>query len=179
MRIPAGRDRGFTLVELLMVAALTMVLLFGAIYSASESFAVVSEGDARAHTHVHARRALDRLLKDCRYAAAVDVAGDADTGWTITIDATSSLDPDVLVYTWDPQTAVLRVSDGLLSPDIAVEGLETFDLGREFADHGAGPVIARIKFDWVLLVDAGDESGSTVSGRTLSLSGATWVRVNA
>ena len=173
------RDRGFTLVELMLVATLAMVLMFGAIYSASESFAVVSEGDARVHTHVQGRRALDRLLKDCRYSAALTVVGAASTGWTLTVDSTSSLDPDILVYAWNPDTGVLTVSDGVLSPDEVITGLTSFGISTETNDPGTGPVITRIKFDWTLDVDAGDESGGSGSGQSLSLSGASWVRVNA
>ncbi len=177
-RTRLSKRSGFTLLELMIVSALTMVLLFGAIYSAGESFAVVSEGDTRVHTHVHGRRALDRLLKDCRYAAAVTVTGNEASAWTITIDATSSLDPDILVYQWSADTAVLTVSDGVLSPDIVATGLQSFGVDTQTVDKGAGPVISRIKFDWTLTHDPGDETGATASGLVMNLSGATWVRVN-
>lgn len=174
-----GRAAGFTLVELMLVAALTMVLMFGALYSTAESFAVVREGDARVHTHVHGRRALDRFLKDCRYAASVSVAGDAGTGWTVTIDATSSLDPDLLVYAWNPGSQVLTVSDGSSAPDEVVAGLQSFAIATETVDPGTGPVISRIKVDWMLAVSAGGEGGAVSLPQVLSLSGATWIRVNA
>ncbi|RMH02490.1 MAG: hypothetical protein D6702_08810 [Planctomycetota bacterium] len=158
------------MVELMIVAALVMALMFGALVTTGESFQVAESGDQRIQVSISARRALDRLLKDCRYAAALSVAGDAASGWTITIDAVNSLDPDTLIYTWDPQTEVLRISDGVRSPDTVLEGLAAFDLSTLVEDHGAGPVIARIRCDWSVRQE---------QGQLLPLAGTTWIRVNS
>ncbi|MBT4466513.1 MAG: hypothetical protein HOD03_07500, partial [Planctomycetes bacterium] len=82
---------GFTLMEIMVATSIAMVLLFGALYSTSETLEVVREGDIRMHTNVNARRALNRLIKDCRYASEIEVAGTQQTGWTIGIGLTREL----------------------------------------------------------------------------------------
>jgi len=86
--------------EIMIATSIAMVLLFGALYSTSETLEVVREGDIRVHTNVNARRALDRLLKDCRYASEVEVEGNEQTGWTIGVDTTGTLAPGELEYTY-------------------------------------------------------------------------------
>lgn len=176
-RAPA-RKRAFTLFEVMLAVALTLVLMFGALYTTSETVAVVREGDRRVHTHVQARRALDRLLKDCRHASALAVQGSEDDGWTITLTPTGTLDPPSLTYAWNPVTGELRVTDGNLE-SLVVEGLRSFTVQTETVDTGNGPQISRIALQWILDVLAGSEAGAGAATYPLSLGGATWVRQNA
>ncbi|MCH2111793.1 MAG: hypothetical protein MK213_02960, partial [Planctomycetes bacterium] len=115
---------GFTLAEVLLASALTMVLMFGALYGTSESYEVARSGDRRVHTHISARRALDRLLKDCRYADDVALGGNPQSGYSITIDATSELDPEILTYFWSPSTKEVTVTDGATT-DLVLSGVQT------------------------------------------------------
>ena len=66
-RLPRRRA-GFTLAEVLVAITVAMILLFGTLYSASETVGVVQEGDQRLHSEMLARNTLDRMLGDCRYA---------------------------------------------------------------------------------------------------------------
>ena len=173
------RSSGFTLVEIMIATTIAMILLFGALYSTSETLAVVREGDATIHTNVHARRALDRVLKDFRYSSALSVTGDSLTGWEIVTTTTGTLDPGELTFTWDPNTRELKVSDGTDNETI-LEDLRVFNVVTDSADFGAGPVITRIKLEWVMGIDSGNESGGVEidAERTFDLAGATWIRRN-
>ncbi|MFQ5749103.1 MAG: hypothetical protein ACE5H3_06560 [Planctomycetota bacterium] len=175
--LPLPRLSGFTLFEVLLAVVLTMILMFGALYSTSESFEVVREGDRRIHTHIHARRSLDRLLKDCRYSSALEIDGDAASGWEITVDTTGSLDPGTLVYTWSPQTRILKVADGTLE-DIVIQGLKGFQLKSTTVQTAKGTKVARITATWTLDVNAGLEAGKGAKAYTMTLSGSTWIREN-
>ena len=110
---PVSRRRaGFTIAEVMIAMTVAMILLFSALVGTAETSAIVSEGDGRLHSEHLARKTMDRIIGDCRYASAIVVAGDAGTGWTITIDTTSALAPPQITYEWDPVTAELTVSDG-------------------------------------------------------------------
>jgi prepilin-type N-terminal cleavage/methylation domain-containing protein len=41
---------GFSLIEVMVAVSISMILLFGTLYSASESLEVVEESDRRVHT---------------------------------------------------------------------------------------------------------------------------------
>ncbi len=176
-RLPRRRQGGFTLVELMLATTILMALLFGAIYSTRESFSVVKEGDARVHTHIHVRRALDRLLKDCRYSADLDVQGAAGTGWTITVDATSDLDPDVLSYSWDPADGTLRITDPAAeTEDIVASGITAFEVATEMVDVEGVPEVATITLHWTVDVVAGAEAGLEQATQSVEMGGSTRIR---
>lgn len=165
-----SRRSGFTLVEMLISMTIAMILLIGAFYSTSETYAVVRQGDARLHTQVHARRTLERLAKDCRYANTLEITGNEDSGWTITM--TTGLDNDPWVWRWVASTDELSISDGNLSETV-VEGLTDFGLATEINSEGA---ISRVTFRWTMLVNYGEEAGKGSQQRTVELAASTWVR---
>lgn len=179
MKTKLHRMSGFTLVEIMIATTIAMILLFGALYSTSETLAVVREGDATIHTNVHARRAMDRMLKDFRYSSALAVSGDALTGWDITVTTTGTLDPGELTYTWDPDTMILDVSNGT-DLETIITDLRVFNVVTDSADLGGGPVITRLKMEWVLGINAGQEAGDVGidAERTFDIAGATWIRRN-
>jgi len=180
MRIHIHRKNlGFTLVEIMIATTIAMVLLFGALYSTSETLNVVREGDAIVHTDVHARRALDRVLKDFRYSAALDVTGDAATGWSIEVTTTGTLDPGVITYAWTPAEKKLMVT-GLSGVEMVLNDLRSFDLTTLTDVIDGVTVITRVSVSWVLGITSGNEAGAeTINAeRTLTLGGATWVRRN-
>lgn len=170
---------GFTLVEIMIATTVAMILLFGALYSTSQTLNVVREGDALVHTNVHARRALDRLLKDFRYSAALAISGDTDTGWTIAVTTTGTLDPGALIYKWTPDTNVLSVT-GPAGTETVIQDLRSFVLNTVTETVEAETYITRVSVEWVLGITAGNEAGAeTINAeRTMSLAGATWVRRN-
>lgn len=170
---------GFTLIEIMIATTIAMILLFGALYSTSETLNVVREGDAVVHTNVHARRALDRVLKDFRYSAALSIAGDSETGWTIGVTTTGTLDPGALVYNWTPDSKTLTVT-GPGGPETVIQDLRTFNVNTLTETVGAVVYITRVSVEWELGITSGNEAGNeTINAeRTLSLAGATWVRRN-
>lgn len=170
---------GFTLVEIMIATTIAMILLFGALYSTSETLNVVREGDAVVHTNVHARRALDRVLKDFRYSAALTIAGDSDTGWTIGVTTTGTLDPGALVYSWSPDTDLLSVT-GPGGTETVIQDLRSFTVNTVTETVGEETFIMRVSMEWELGITAGHEAGlETINQeRTMSLAGATWVRRN-
>lgn len=171
-RNPRPRRRGgFTMVELLVATAVSMVLLCGAIYSSLETVAVVSAGDSRINTQVHARRVLERLVKDCRYASDIAVTGDPSNGWTI--DLITGLDDDEWTWNWDPNGESLSVSDGS-STEVIVSGLTGFTLDTQDNDNGN---IERITMVWIIRETAG-ATGTTTADTTATFPGSTWVRAN-
>jgi hypothetical protein len=166
----------FSLVEVMLASALTMVLMFGALYGTTESYEVVRAGDRRVHTHVAARRSLDRLLKDCRYAMDVSVSGSAQSGWNIVVNTTGSINPEVLNYSWDPNTDVLTVTDGTTT-DVVMENLSIMLVETEAIDIGGQPTVTRISVKWNLHVNAGYEAGlPSTSPYDVQVGGASWVR---
>jgi len=166
--------------EIVIATSIAMVLLFGALYSTSETLEVVREGDIRVHTNVNARRALDRMLKDCRYASEVEVAGDGVSGWTIEVDTTGTLAPGELEYTWNPADNVLRVAveDGV-AEDVITD-VRSFDVTTLTDIIDDDEVVTRIRFHFIIGLDDGFSSGATNpnSERTLELGGVTWIRRN-
>ena len=165
------RRGGFTVVELLVATAVSMVLLCGAIYSSLETVAVVSAGDSRLNTQVHARRVLERLVKDCRYASAITVSGEESTGWTI--DLITGLDDAEWTWNWDPSTSALSVS-GESSTEVIVSGLTVFNLDTQ--DNETGD-IERITMVWTILESASASNAATAE-TTATFPGSTWVRAN-
>ena len=166
----------FSLVEVMLASALTMVLMFGALYGTTESYEVVRAGDRRVHTHVAARRSLDRLLKDCRYAMDVSVSGSQQSGWSIVVNTTGSINPEVLSYTWDPNTDVLTVTDGTTT-DVVMDNLSIMQVGTETVDIEGQPTVTRISVKWNLRVNAGYEAGlPSTSPYDVQVGGASWVR---
>lgn len=172
MRKPS-RQSGFTILELLISTAIGTVLLFGAIYSSMETFAVVQAGDSRLNTQVHARRVLERLVKDCRYSTELEITGDEADGWQLAI--TTGADDTEWTWTWNPATDTLSVSDGESAEDI-VTNLEGFALEAQL--NGSSEV-ERITMLWTLREVAGNAGGGTVADTTVTFPGSTWVRANA
>ena len=171
---------GFTLMEIVIATSIAMVLLFGALYSTSETLEVVREGDIRMHTNVNARRALDRLLKDCRYASEVEVEGNEQTGWTIGVDTTGTLAPGELQYTWSPADNSLRVALVGGQTEEVISDVRSFDIDTLTTTIDGVEVISRISFHFIIGLDDGHATGAgnPNSERTLELAGATWIRRN-
>lgn len=179
MKLVQKNNSGFTLVEVMLATTIAMALMFGALYSTSETLAVVREGDAVTHTNVHARRTLDRLLKDFRYSSDLAVSGNAADGWEITVTTTGTLNPGDLIYSWDPAISTLEVTDGT-DVETVIEELRSFEIDTEEVDLGSGPVISRITLAWSLGLSTGSEAGNVGlnNERTYEISGATWIRRN-
>lgn len=175
----SGRRSGFSLVEVLLAVTISMVLLYAAIFSASEALAVVSEGDAQMHTHVQARRALDRILADLRYASEVEVDGDAESGWTIDVLTTGSLSAGWVTYAWDPANGLMSVSTAA-GTEWMLEGVREFDLDVETVTVGGAPVISGLIFKWVVAEDTGELSGENSMNpeRETELSGSARLRIH-
>ncbi|MDA0666920.1 MAG: prepilin-type N-terminal cleavage/methylation domain-containing protein [Planctomycetota bacterium] len=178
-RIRSNRSAGFTLLEIMIATTIAMVLLFGALYSTSETLTVVREGDMVIHTNVHARRALDRILKDFRYSSTLAVSGDSLNGWDVTTTTTGTLDPGLLTYSWNPIDRILTVADDSTSETV-LEDLRVFNIVTQTASINGITVITRIKLEWVLGLTAGAEAGAVGmdTERTFELAGATWIRRN-
>lgn len=178
-KLKGNRAAGFTLLEIMIATTIAMVLLFGALYSTSETLTVVREGDMVIHTNVHARRALDRILKDFRYSSTLTVSGDSLTGWDVTTTTTGTLDPGLLTYSWNPTDRILSVTDATTS-ETFLEDLRVFNIVTETADLNGTTVITRIKLEWLLGLTAGAEAGAAGidAERTFELAGATWIRRN-
>jgi len=162
---------GFTIVEILVATSVSMILLFGAIYSSMETIAVVSAGDTRINTQVHARRVLERLVKDCRYASELTVVGDQVDGWEI--DMETGLEADPWTWSWDPDTESLTVSDGG-STETIVTGLIDFEIDTQIDGDGD---IERITMIWTVREESG-ATGSSSGQITARFPGSTWVRSN-
>jgi hypothetical protein len=162
---------GFTIVEILVATSVSMILLFGAIYSSMETVAVVSAGDTRINTQVHARRVLERLVKDCRYASELTVVGDQVDGWEI--DMKTGLEADPWTWSWDPDTESLTVSDGG-SAETIVTGLIDFEIDTQIDGDGD---IERITIIWTVREESG-ATGSSSGETTDRFPGSTWVRSN-
>lgn len=175
----SSRRVGFSLVEVLLAVAISLILLYAAIFSASEAMAVVSEGDTQMHTHVQGRRALDRILSDVRYSAQVDVSGDAESGWTIDVLTTGSLSAGWVSYAWDPQSDRLSVSTGAGS-EWMLEGVREFDLDVETVTINGAEVVSGLIMRWVVEEDDGGLSGESGmnSERVTELSGSARLRIH-
>lgn len=175
----SSHQAGFTLLEIMIATTIAMVLLFGALYSTSETLTVVREGDMLIHTNVHARRALDRILKDFRYSSDLSVSGDALAGWSLVTTTTGTLDPGDLTYTWNPTDNALIVTNGT-DTETVLDDLRIFNVVTDTADINGITVITRIKLEWVLGLTAGAEAGAAGmdAERTFELAGATWIRKN-
>ena len=167
----ASRRGGFTIVDTLVATAVSMILLYGAIYSTLESVAVASAGDTRINTQIHARRVLERLVKDCRYASEIEVTGSQANGWTI--DLTTGLNDDDWTWTWDPVSEALTVSDGSGS-EIVVSGLVDFSVDTQ---NNSQSEIERITMVWTVQEVAG-ATGTTTADTTATFPGSTWVRAH-
>jgi type II secretory pathway pseudopilin PulG len=173
------RRAGFSMVEVMLAVSVAMILLYGAIYSSSEMVAVVREGDVQMHTHVQARRVMDRLLKDARYSSDLTITGDPATGWEIEVLTTGSLAPGWVTYEWDPGTEILTITDGV-STEILLDDVREFEITQETEDIGGDILVTRLTLDWVMGLDEGAEAGAAgVSDeRTLELAGSTLIRIN-
>lgn len=170
---------GFSLVEVMLAVSVAMILLYGAIYSSSETVAVVREGDVQMHTHVQARRVMDRLLKDVRYSSDLTIAGDEGNGWTIEVLTTGSLAPGWVTYAWNPDDERFTISDGA-STEVLLEDVRSFGVAQETTVVNGATVIERLTLDWVMGLDSGSESGAdgVSDERTLELAGTTLVRIH-
>ena len=171
------RCGGFSLFEVLLAAAAVMILMFGALYSTSETFEVVKEGDRRIHTSVQGRTAMDRMLKVMKYATTVDIVGDINNGWTIDVAPTGTLDPPLLTYTWDPNTRELRVSDGV-TDDIILEKVKTMEVDYSTVPGPSGDVIVQVNLKILVESTTGQEAGVDLKPMDIEISGSTWVRQN-
>ncbi len=172
-------NSGFTLIEIMIATTIAMVLLFGALYSTSETLNVVREGDAVVHTNVHARRALDRILKDFRYSADLTVSGEVNEGWTIEVTTTGTLDPGAIVYSWDPNTKLLSVT-GPSGTETVIEDLRTFVVTTVTSEIEGEVEITMVSIEWEVGITSGNEAGveEINAERSLELAGATWIRRN-
>lgn len=170
---------GFSLVEVLLAVAISMVLLYAAIFSASEALAVVSEGDAQMHTHVQARRALDRILADVRYSSQVLVDGDAESGWTIEVLTTGSLSAGWVTYGWDPASGFLSVGTASGS-EWMLEGVREFDVEVETVTVNGAEVVSGLVLQWVVAEDTGELTGEDPMHpeRETELSGSARLRIH-
>lgn len=180
LRLPVTRRRrGFSLVEVLLAVTISMVLLYAAIFSASEALAVVSEGDTQMHTHVQARRALDRILTDVRYSSQVVVSGDVETGWTIEVLTTGSLSAGWVTYGWDPDNGFLAVSTAA-GTEWMLEGVRDFDLDVETVPVNGVDVVSGLILKWVVAEDTGELTGENSMNpeRETELSGSARLRIH-
>ena len=173
------RRAGYSLVEVLLAVTISMVLLYAAVFSASEAMAVVSEGDTQMHTHVQARRAMDRILNDVRYASAVEVGGDAESGWTLDVLTTGSLSAGWVSYAWDAGTGRLSVSNGG-GAEWVLTGLREYTLATETVDVNGAPEISGVIMTWVVGEDAGSRAGEVAmhAERETELSGSARLRIH-
>lgn len=180
MRQPPPRSRrGFSLVEVMLAVSVAMILLYGALYSSSETVAVVREGDLQMHTHVQGRRVMNRLLKDVRYCGDLNVTGDAETGWQISVLTTGTLAPGWVTYEWDADTGAFTISDGAVTETL-LEEVIAFQIATETAVLDGAEVITTLTLNWEMRLDSGEESGAegVSDERTLQLAGSTLVRVH-
>lgn len=172
------RRAGFSLIEVMLAVTIAMILLYAALFSAAEAVAVVSEGDAQMHTHVQAQRALDRLLKDVRYASMVEVGGDGVAGWDIQVETTGSLSAGTVSYAWDAATGLLTIGTDA-GTEWAVEDLREFDLEVETVTVGTEVLVSGLTVRWVVGEDAGGYA--TAAGmhaeRVTELSGSARLRI--
>lgn len=172
LRFPRrGAAAGFTIIEVMVAVSVAMILLFGTLYSASESLAVVEESDRRVQVVGQARAGMDRMLGDCRYASNVDVAGDSVNGWTLTIDTTSALDPPILTYSWDPGTGEFRLSDGAIT-DVLFENMTAMDVTTETELQGGIPVVTAVFVTMELETAGPGFHGAAETSMTLELGGS-------
>lgn len=174
-----ARCAGYSLVEVLLAVTISMVLLYAAVFSASEAMAVVSEGDTQMHTHVQARRAMDRILKDVRYASEFEVGGDNENGWTIDVLTTGSLSAGWVSYSWDPVSGRLAVGSEA-STEWVLEGVRQFDVDVESVDVNGAPVLSGLIMTWVVAEDAGSLAGEVAmhQERETELSGSARLRIH-
>jgi len=160
---------GFTLIELLVSTGVAMVLLYGALFSTMETIAVVEQGDSRITTQIHARRALERLIKDCRYASALSIEGDEVDGWEI--ELTTGVNDDEFTWVWDPATERLSISDGD-STEVIVEGLQDFAIDTTLN----GVNISQVVMLWTVAEQSGVDNADSGQATTATFPGSTWVR---
>ncbi len=179
MKKISQKQSGFTLIEIMIATSIAMVLLFGALYSTSETLSVVREGDVIVQTNVHARRSLDRMLKDFRYSSNIKIDGSANEGWEIKIKTTGTLDPEEVTYSWDPvdKELLVRSED---EEDVVLTDLRVFNLVKESKEINGATAITRVKVEWVMGLDAGELAGKVPmpEERTFEVAGATWIRRN-
>ncbi|MDP6963611.1 MAG: hypothetical protein QGF46_05530 [Planctomycetota bacterium] len=173
-----SRTSGFTLMEIVIATSIAMILLFGALYSTSETLEVVREGDIKMNTNINVRRALDRILKDCRYAEEVEVSGDAATGWTVEVETTGALSPGELEYTWNPNSELLMVAVSGGNPETMIQGVSSMSIATLSEIINGESEITRITFNLTVSLDASAIGGMTTANpdRKLELGGATWIR---
>ncbi len=165
------RRNGFTIVELLISMTIAIILLVGALYSTAETYAVVRQGDARLNTQVHARRTLERLTKDCRYATSLTISGSESTFWAITM--TTGLSEKAWTWEWSAISDELTVSDGV-STETVVTKLTKFEIETETNDSGD---ISKVTMNWRLDENPGKLAGKGAPPNPIAkLAASTWVR---
>ncbi len=169
------RRQGFTLMEVMIATSIAMVLLFGALYTTSETLNVVREGDSQVHTNIQARRAMDRLLKDIRYCSDISISGDAQSGWNVGVTTTGTMAPGLITYTWDPDSKIFTAASDTDTVTV-LSDLRVFNLTKE----EAGGVVTRVTIEWIMGLQAGPEAGQIEMNdeRTFTVAGSTWVRRN-
>lgn len=181
MRVPnrSARRAGFTLIELMLAVTISMIILYTALFSASEAVAVVSEGDAQVQTHVQARRALDRLLRDVRYATEVEVGGSSETGWSLDVLTTGTLSPGWVSYVWNADAGTLTIDAGA-GAEWALVGLRDFGLDLVTESIGGAEVVTAVTIEWTVAEDAGAFAGGPgMDGeRETRLSGSARLRIH-
>ena len=175
-----AHNSGFTLIEIVIATAIAMVLMFGALYSTSETLEVVREGDIRVHTNINARRALDRLLKDCRYASEIEVTEVSADKWLIEVETTGSLSPGEIEYSWDANSQLLQVGLENEAAEALISDVRSFDVNTLTATIDGNVVVTRISISLEIGIDDGYSAGAANANaeRTLQLAGSTWIRRN-
>ena len=166
-----GKRAGFTLVEMALACTVAMILMFGALYSSTEAYSIVREGDTRVHTHLQARRTLDRFLRDCRYAEDLAIEGKASTGWLIAVTQSGLQTPSTLQYRWDAASHEFQIEDDT-SSQIALSGLLDFELSWQTEVTETGSKIAQVTAQWTVAVNPGLEAGFSEPRGSLELGGS-------
>jgi len=176
MKTPQRANAAFTLIEVLLASTLALVLMFGALYSTSESYEIAREGDRRLHTHISGRRALDRILHDLRYADEIVVTGSNAAGWNIDVDVPTDTGIDQITYYWDVAAEELRIADAV-DDELLIASVTDCEVTWQEEAVGPDMKISQISIVMTLDVNAGLEAGLGDNKEfTLSLGGSTWVR---
>ncbi|MDK1030757.1 MAG: prepilin-type N-terminal cleavage/methylation domain-containing protein [Planctomycetia bacterium] len=129
-RSPSISDRGFMLVEVLISLALLAMIMVAAAVAIDAAFQSHAYNTEKTRNITLARAALDRMERDFRRAASVDL----DSPYSITVVLPDDTEK---TYSWsgtagDPMMLTQDGSTGVLVP--AVESLQ-FDIEQEYDEE--------------------------------------------